>query len=125
MKHQLKAFFLLLSLALSSATGESFSYVHQEEWTGQCQTGNQQSPIDIPCQDFITACPARKNYQIYWKDPYANFGGSTHEDLKTFFSNQNSWVLYSNETNDYIFTSAQFHLHSPSEHTINGVQYPL
>lgn len=53
------------------------------------------------------------------------FGSSAFEDLKTFFYNQNSWIRYSNSTNDYIFKAFQFHFHQPSEHHINGQSYPL
>ena len=65
------------------------------------------------------------SYQTYWNDPTSYFGASTFEDLKTAFNNQNHWVQFTNGSGSYLFKSAQFHLHQPSEHTINGKSYPL
>jgi carbonic anhydrase len=112
---------LALQICLASAT---FNYTDQTNWGSSCNNLGYQSPIDIPCEQFLTVCPPAKSYQIYWKEPMMQFGASPFEDLKTFFTN-NSWVRFSNETNDYIFKSWQFHLHQNSEHTVNGRSYPL
>lgn len=118
--------FLLVFQALAAAAAAPrIDYSDQTTWTGSCNVaGNYQSPVDIPCDQFITSCPPNKNYQIYWQNPLVTFGNSTYEDLKTYFTD-NSWLRFSNETNDYTYKSWQFHFHQPSEHTVNGVSYPL
>jgi hypothetical protein len=110
---------MYLMLAVLLATVHSFTYLNQTDWGGSCNDNQLQSPIDIPCQQYLNVCPAAKGYQIYWQNPVVQFGASPYEDIKTFFTN-NSWVRYSNETNDYVFKSWQFHFHHPSEHTVNG-----
>lgn len=101
------------------------NYNDQAAWNGTCSGAvTRQSPIDIPCEDFITTCPKHIKYQVHWDNPVTTLGGSTKEDMTTP-SNKNLWVLFSNSTNDYLFKSAQFHIHRPSEHTINGKRYPL
>lgn len=49
---------LLFSCAFCAAA----DYSNQAGWSGDCNTGTRQSPIDIPCKDFIQVCPARINY---------------------------------------------------------------
>jgi carbonic anhydrase len=100
------------------------NYLDQTNWSGQCNDNQLQSPIDIPCQQYLNVCPPAKGYQTYWQNPLISFGASPYEDLKTFFTNS-SWVRFSNETNDYIFKSWQFHIHHPSEHTVNGQRFPM
>ena len=39
---------LLVALVGASHGGEQLDYDNQKEWGGVCQTGNKQSPIDIP-----------------------------------------------------------------------------
>jgi carbonic anhydrase len=102
----------------------AINYMDQTNWGGSCNDIDYQSPIDIPCEQYLMTCPPAKNYQVYWQNPMMQFGASPYEDLKTFFTN-NSWVRFSNETNDYVFKSWQFHFHQPSEHTVNGQSYPL
>lgn len=65
---------LLLSLTLCNV-----DYANQGTWTGSCNTNpTRQSPIDIPCADFINACPSVPTYQTYWNDPTSIFGASTY-----------------------------------------------
>lgn len=102
----------------------SADYSNQGSWSGQCNDANskRQSPIDIPCKDFIQVCPSNITYKVHWENPVGSFGGSTSIDLTTPFAG-NSWVQFTNSTNSYLFKSLQFHLHAPSEHTVNGKQY--
>lgn len=91
------------------------NYNSQGTWGGQCNNADskRQSPIDIPCKDFIQICPSNITYKVHWENPTGMFGGSTSSDLHTVFVG-NSWVQFTNSTNSYLFKSAQFHLHSPS-----------
>jgi carbonic anhydrase len=114
----------LLIVIFFTITFSQLDYTDQTTWTGSCNVGVRQSPINVPCGQYVNTCPAGKQYQIYWKNPLVAFGNSSFEDLKTFYSKQ-SWVKFSNETNDYVYKSLQLHFHTPSEHTINGVQYDL
>lgn len=56
MKLRIGITFLLLSLSLCSV-----DYSNQAAWAGSCK-GTRQSPIDIPCSDFINACPSLPTY---------------------------------------------------------------
>jgi len=98
---------LLLSLSLCGPA----DYNSQATWGGSCNIGVRQSPIDIPCSDFINACPSVPTYQTYWNDPISNFGGSTYVDLKTTMNDQKHWVQFTNGSGSYLFKSAQFHFH--------------
>ena len=122
MKHS-KSLFLsaLIVTALCN-----LDYTNQSSWDGNCNVNTgRQSPIDIPCQDFIVKCPSNIKYQVHWDNPITTFGGSTYEDLKTYFTNKNIWVLFTNSTNSYLFKSAQFHFHHTSEHAVNGHYYDM
>ena len=117
---------LLLSTLIFIFVSCSLDYTDQSNWGYDCITNTgRQSPIDIPCQDFIVKCPSNIKYQVHWDNPMTTFGASTYEDLKTFFTNKNIWVLYTNSTNQYLFKSAQFHLHHSSEHSVNGHYYDM
>jgi carbonic anhydrase len=98
---------------------------NQGTWEGTCNINpTRQSPIDIPCFDHINKCPSLPTYKTYWNDPTSSFGASTKYDLTTTMKDGH-WVQFTNGSGSYIFKSAQFHLHAPSEHTINGQSYPL
>ena len=66
MKLRIAISWLLLSLTFCL----DYSYSNQTAWTGSCTNNpTRQSPIDIPCADFINACPSLPTYQTYWNDP--------------------------------------------------------
>lgn len=79
---------VLLACLFAVILAAAADYDNQAAWTGTC-TGNvtRQSPIDVPCMDFITTCPQHINYQVYWNNPQNSFGGSTFDDLKTAMTN--------------------------------------
>jgi len=72
-----------LVLFAAAADAGAWKYSDQANWDGQCPNNIRQSPIDIPCQQYLKVCPPGKGYQVYWKNPQITFGGSTYEDVKT------------------------------------------
>ena len=52
-----KWLYLVILLITYKASGR-FDYSNQQNWPGKCQNGQLQSPIDIPCKDFIIKCPS-------------------------------------------------------------------
>lgn len=69
---------IFLQLLLLFASASSWSYLDQANWDGQCKNNIQQSPIDIPCEQYLNVCPPGKGYQVYWQNPQLTFGGSTY-----------------------------------------------
>ena len=49
--------FKLILLIIAIQKTISFDYGEQAKWIGLCKTGKKQSPINIPCDDFIEKCP--------------------------------------------------------------------
>jgi len=84
-----------LQLLLLVVSAASANYLDQVNWDGQCKNNIRQSPIDIPCEQYLNKCPPGKSYTVYWKNPQLTFGGSTKEDLTTI-SMDTSWVKFSN-----------------------------
>lgn len=69
----------LLFLTFLATYAIALDYTNQAAWPVTCTTNlTRQSPIDIPCKDFINTCPSHISYQLYWDDPVSSFGGSTY-----------------------------------------------
>lgn len=121
----------------SSVNEEKHEAIHQKEqhWTYEGETGpehwaeiekatdcdgTRQSPIniiDIDVIDDATLTPIDIHYQANVK---------IHE-----LTNNGHTIQYNFEEGDFInlnndkFELKQIHFHEPSEHTINGIRYPL
>jgi carbonic anhydrase len=105
----------------------SFDYNDQAHWgdiSATCSTGKSQSPINVPCQEYVTVCPSSKQYEIHWNNEEFDYLANHLEDLKTMFPNR-TFVKFTNETSQYIYGSLQLHFHSPSEHKVNNKAYDL
>ncbi|KAI8810603.1 alpha carbonic anhydrase [Cladochytrium replicatum] len=96
----------------------SFSYngaTGPEEWPGLCQTGQQQSPINIVGDSILAPTPP---LQFRWSEVVYNVTYlNTGETLKaTLPPNDQSHVIKNGIRYDLI----QFHFHNPSEHRFEG-----
>lgn len=69
---------LYVSIQISLGLATTWTYADQTNWGGSCNDAVFQSPIDIPCQQYLNVCPPAKNYQVYWQNPMMQFGGSIY-----------------------------------------------
>lgn len=91
-----------------------------------CSKGRQQSPINIrPLFNASAAVPARPIFKPY--KSVLRFGIASHN---YGFSCDDSFrpcgeLTYPGSPTNNIYKLIQIHSHSPSEHRVNGVRYPL
>ncbi len=104
--------------------GETWNYAGAngpENWHkvndaySQCATGNKQSPIDISAKTPMQSFGLNLLYGV-------SSGLMTDLNLSAHFNieGDHTMVLESSK-----FRLKEIHFHSPSEHTINGLKYPL
>lgn len=89
-----------------------------------CDLGSSQSPLDIEAGEnggLINVSPPTNNrdHIINWKPSKLNLINNGH----TIQANYDAGSSFQVEDNEYELK--QFHFHSPSEHILNGRQYPL
>lgn len=87
--------------------------------------GSSQSPIDIHCASSIIKCPSKKSYNVVWPKAFLNLSSSNDSSITRQLDSQNSWLKFTNETNDYTFKSNLLKFVRPSDHAINGRSYDL
>jgi carbonic anhydrase len=94
------------------------------QWPGVCQTGTQQSPIDLQAAELISLASA--NTSPTWttsatvlNDVSVAFNGHS-VDLKMESVSSPQLVISGNS-----FQLKGLHFHSPSEHSINGQRAEL
>lgn len=117
--------YLLFLSAVFSCQSSHWDYKHENtahSWAAlsnnyeACQSGKKQSPIDLSrskSQDF------NKKIDIKYKDEYAeiiNDGHTIKEHFKT-----NNYISIDKKN----FFLQQLHFHSHSEHSLDGIYYPL
>lgn len=80
-----------------------------------CSSGKQQSPVDIPRHTFVSKGHIEFHY--------------VPEPAKIILSGHNVQVNLGNgskiDISGHEYVLKQFHFHTPSEHTVNGLMYPL
>ncbi|WLI76758.1 carbonic anhydrase family protein [Kosakonia sp. H02] len=81
-----------------------------------CQTGKNQSPVDIDKTVTAHLTPFENHYR---ESPTVLLNNG-HTIQASFLNNINTLVLDDNTSN-----LQQFHFHAPSENTIHGKHYPL
>eukprot|EP00347_Sterkiella_histriomuscorum_P011959 403370441 len=133
-------FCALLSLAAILQFSEANYYFDQgADWTGQCENGTLQSPIDIPELLFKepykgVSDPELHGNDIFSKiewvpkmDFYADYGTFTNKTIQIadwstikVDYDQGSLVFLDENNILRIFQLKQFHFHAPSEHTFNN-----
>eukprot|EP00899_Mesostigma_viride_P008346 jgi/Mesvir1/17512/Mv26491-RA.1 len=117
----------LLFVASVQAAGEEVTeYPYAVDWTsGSCETGVRQSPIDIVTTQTTSGANVLSRLQTDWNpDANGNLTVTDHNiqyDLSAEASAASTMISNNGET----FYLKQFHIHSPSEHTIDGLLYPL
>ncbi|XP_042477961.1 alpha carbonic anhydrase 1, chloroplastic-like [Macadamia integrifolia] len=123
---------LLVSVPLSQQNEEvhlKFSYSGEtgpDKWGSlkpefsTCSTGKLQSPVNIVTKDVIynpKLQPLNRDYRTS-NSTLINHGYS----IGLFYGSDKVGVMIHDGKN---YTLKQVHWHSPSEHTINGIRYPL
>lgn len=113
---------LFYLLAVIGPGVQSYSYCELgADWTdGVCQTGTQQSPIDIVTNSVNTVSIDQGVSLDFQTESILGDATSYSYTVTGSFGNTSSPV------EDGIFgESAQFHFHAPSEHTIDGESFDL
>lgn len=112
----MKSALLLTFLSVFSLNVVAWDYSSNEGWTGACNSGTSQSPINIQ-NAFYDATLGDLN--MSW----------AQIEMKPFFNGHTIEVPYSvgSKINFRNMETAlkQFHFHAPSEHTLNNKQYAM
>ncbi len=106
--------FSQISTAADIHAANHFDYQHQENW--QFLSGMHQSPINIDTK-LASIMKDKGDITLYYSD-FAKFENNNGHSIQV----DDSGFAVLNGRN---FELQQFHFHSPSEHTINGKDYPL
>ena len=113
---------LVLSILLVSSLQNTVDYSNFTSWGGSCNTGSSQSPIDINSRE-TTACPS----SMYFKIDIPCMGfiyNETGQDLSVVAGGI-STITFAENSEYAVYEAEQFHYHTQSEHTINGVPADL
>ena len=112
-----------------SSSHEKWSYTGEsgpEHWAeledqSVCD-GKHQSPVNISDIDVKPGNLVQESLDLYYQDitTIKSITNNGHTIQYNFDSNSDFVSLDDNQ-----YKLKQFHFHSPSEHTINGVRYPL
>lgn len=88
------------------------------EWGDLCKTGTKQSPIDIPVNGPLTADNSLGSIQFKYASANASYLNTGHGTMEVRFPSGSNKV----EINGRKLELLQFHFHTPSEHSFNGVR---
>eukprot|EP00992_Anisonema_acinus_P009655 TRINITY_DN5855_c0_g1_i1.p1 TRINITY_DN5855_c0_g1~~TRINITY_DN5855_c0_g1_i1.p1 ORF type:complete len:287 (+),score=50.52 TRINITY_DN5855_c0_g1_i1:49-909(+) len=116
----------ILFLALAEAVAAaSWNYTHPHLWpltNAEC-AGRRQSPIDIVTTTTVAAGPEfLRLYAPIMTAADLQLTNNGHT-LQVSLTQRN--LRFASSTFPDLMEALQFHLHTPSEHTIDGVSYPL
>lgn len=98
-----------------------------EGWTGTCETGSQQSPINIPLRKGVKGSDKKcsKGLGAVVTRSYKRTAGSVVNNGHNIQVNIVSKTLPTVKLGGRTLNLAQFHWHAHSEHTIDGEHSPL
>ena len=114
----------LLAVSVFSAAADYTQ--NGADWPELCQTGLEQSPIDLS-SDTDTSDKMEiigYNYYDFVKAGFSDTDFSQKLDFgdDQLRANAELQITFADESQSY-FTPKQFHFHAPSEHTVNGNLY--
>ncbi|MCH9609482.1 MAG: Carbonic anhydrase [Chlamydiales bacterium] len=114
----MRAIFFYLVLMTPLCAKVSYSGENgTESWGGECQTGKYQSPINIDTGDVtIEDFPS-----IEFHYPPTTFKVKNVGYQLKVTPQKGAYITVGGERYDLV----QFHSHYPSEHTVNGLHYPI
>ncbi|KAL9236235.1 hypothetical protein vseg_010932 [Gypsophila vaccaria] len=100
-----------------------FNYAQLDEWGSlhpsfaACSNGDRQSPIDINTYEVVV----NKTLQSLERDYHVTNATLSTEgtQVEVFFTGSKGGLVIDGK----MYKLAQFHIHTPSEHLLNGVQY--
>lgn len=128
--HSLFLLFLLSIMLLVSANAQArlWSYKdHGRSWTGLCQTGKRQSPIDISDAMKQTSFVSPHLYTELIENMIRQ--SSNHSLVFDTLEGKEAVKIDGDkgfcDYGNHHFEATEFHFHSPSEHTFNGKHFPL
>jgi carbonic anhydrase len=108
--------------APAAQDGAHWSYVNQGAWSHEgaarlCETGAEQSPINLSSAQPVAEAPDLVQHYIAAPGTFVNNGHT----LQFTPDGANATLTIGQDA----FALAQFHFHSPAEHTIDRRAYPL
>ncbi|KAL1492053.1 hypothetical protein ABEB36_012551 [Hypothenemus hampei] len=118
--------FITLLLNFHSSAAQSWSHTNQNSWSGSCQTGQSQSPIELTDTAVISIrLPdlILENIEYFDTVDVSNNGHGVTLNFDRSTSAQPR--LYFKGLSFADFTLASAHFHWPSEHSINGELHNL
>jgi len=128
MRNSIILFLAIFSSIVSSKTRFpffqiEFEYDEQDSWEGMCQIGTQQSPIDIPDDEYICDDTLVFDFTLLNETKPIII----EDDGESFKAEYTDSKLYASDINGILtaYQSLNFHFHSPSEHEIDGESYDL
>jgi carbonic anhydrase len=86
-----------------------------------CSTGQRQSPIALTTAGGTAAAPAAEPHESFSYKPSRISLVNNGHTVQQSYDNGSSL----SEGGGVTYSLAQFHFHSPSEHTLNGQSFPL
>jgi len=126
----MKSFCFAAMFAAVQAAEGSFNYDQMgADWASVnalCGSGKEQSPIDLPSKGADSL--ASNEYLKIIGDGYANYATQsinygTHTLKVT--ADLGNYFYTDQDDKTFPFNLAQFHMHAPSEHTVDGKNYDL
>ena len=83
-----------------------------------CKTGKNQSPINLNHRGSV-GTTGLSGFDVFYRDTTLKIQNNGHS-VQVNYSN-GSYILINQQRYDLL----QFHFHTPSEHQLNGVNYPM
>eukprot|EP00340_Litonotus_pictus_P002354 CAMPEP_0170516818 /NCGR_PEP_ID=MMETSP0209-20121228/2950_1 /TAXON_ID=665100 ORGANISM="Litonotus pictus, Strain P1" /NCGR_SAMPLE_ID=MMETSP0209 /ASSEMBLY_ACC=CAM_ASM_000301 /LENGTH=565 /DNA_ID=CAMNT_0010801861 /DNA_START=426 /DNA_END=2123 /DNA_ORIENTATION=+ len=119
----------------SKFCNENWSYRHLgQDWDCLCKEGYEQSPIDLPSKSGAIDSPVKPFFEyneIGPKDDFSTLDKEMDRGDNMMIKNDNHLVIYNYKfgkvvtLDGAVYNAEEITFHTPSNHRINGKQYPL